>query len=190
MWYTYIVRTRQIFPKSKQRKVSKYDYLVGTTLGNRKILRSLPRSLFEVECQECLHISFQRGDALIRLEKIQCQSCIVSNRDPNLNTSFLRTKNNAKTRSLVFNLTKKEYAEIAIMPCYYCGLEPERNKSNVIDRCPAYNGLDRVNPDIGYVKNNVVSSCKYCNYGKHDLSLEDFKSWITRCYNHTIRIDK
>lgn len=184
------MRTRKIFPESKQRKVSKYDNLVGMTLGNRKILKSLPRSLFEVECLDCGHISFQRGDALSKLPNIQCQRCKIENRDPNLNTSFLRTKGNAKTRGIDFSLSKLEYGEIAILSCKYCGAEPERTKNEFVERCPAYNGLDRIDSSIGYIKENVVSACKYCNYAKHDLSLEDFKSWLIRCYDYTVGVDK
>jgi hypothetical protein len=181
------VRTRQTFPTAKQRKASKYDYLVGTVVGTRKILSSLPRSLFEVECLVCNHISFQRGDTLLKLEHKECQKCKIDNRDPNLNTAFLRTRGNAKNRGIEFELSKTYYSKIASMNCYYCDSEPDQSASiNFKERCTSYNGLDRKDPKLGYVEGNVVSSCKYCNYAKHDLSEKEFYEWVRKVYEQTI----
>ena len=47
-----------------------------------------------------------------------------------------------------------------------------------------YNGLDKVNPKLGYTKSNVVTSCSECNYAKSDKSIEDFYRFIVRVYNN------
>ena len=47
-----------------------------------------------------------------------------------------------------------------------------------------YNGIDRVNPALGYVEDNVVTCCKICNIAKHDLRLEEFLAWIEKLKRH------
>jgi hypothetical protein len=180
------VRKRQILPNVKQRRQSKYEHLVGLTIGSRIILQSLPRSLFEVRCVDCEHFSVQRGVDLALLEFRECQNCKISNRNPNLNIAFLRTRGNAKARNLEFSISKPYYESIAKNNCHYCNKEPKQDAQNSVSRCPSYNGLDRINPDYGYVEGNVVSCCKYCNYAKHDLSVKEFKDWLISCYSHTI----
>jgi hypothetical protein len=182
------VRTRQKIPAVKQRKESKYNHLVGTTIGTRLILESLPRSLFEVVCIECNHHSVQRGIDLKLLETRECLNCKINNRDPNLNTIYLRIKGSASVRGLEFELTKDYVADIASQPCAYCNDKtPSQEGTRVfVSRCRSYHGLDRIDPNVGYVKGNVVACCKYCNYAKHDLSLSEFKKWLTKCYKHTI----
>lgn len=41
-----------------------------------------------------------------------------------------------------------------------------------------YNGIDRVNNDIGYIKNNCIPCCKICNRAKNSMSYDDFLNWI------------
>ena len=178
------MRTRQILPKVKQRRVSKYQHLLGKVLGSRKVLQSLPRSLFEVQCIECNHLSVQRGIDLEKLKDTECQNCKIQRRNPNLNNAYLRTKNNAKSRGLDFLISKEYFGFISEKNCYYCGSKPMQDSKDFVERCPAYNGLDRLNPKVGYVEGNVVSCCKYCNYAKHDMSVEDFIFWIKRCHGH------
>ena len=44
-------------------------------------------------------------------------------------------------------------------------------------------GIDRVNNNIGYVLNNCVSCCKFCNSAKLDRTLIEFRDWIKKVYN-------
>lgn len=179
------MRTRNIIPKVKQRRTSKYESLVGSTIGSREILQSLPRSLFEVECLTCGHRSVQRGVDLEKLEYRECQSCKIEKRDPNLNNRYLRTQGNAKFRNLEFSISKAVFKEIASKDCFYCESAPQQDTKDFVDRCPAYNGLDRIDPNMGYVQGNIVSCCKYCNYAKHDMSIKEFKNWLDRCYENS-----
>jgi hypothetical protein len=155
-------------------------------MGTREIIQSLPRSLFEVKCLECGHFSVQRGVDLELLKIRECQQCKISNRDPNLNTAFLRTRGNAKTRNIEFSISKSYYESVSKNNCYYCNQKPMQDSKDSVSRCPSYNGLDRIDPRYGYIENNVVSCCKYCNYAKHNLSLTEFKEWLIKCYSHTI----
>jgi hypothetical protein len=52
-----------------------------------------------------------------------------------------------------------------------------------------YNGIDRVDSTKGYFNENVVSCCKVCNRAKSNLSLDEFKEWISKVYLKTIKTD-
>ena len=75
-------------------------------------------------------------------------------------------KTSAKTRGYEFNLTLEEFLEYWDAPCFYCGEDTEGI------------GLDRMNNEIGYEVDNVVSCCTDCNIMKKAKSTEDF---INKC---------
>ena len=56
-----------------------------------------------------------------------------------------------------------------------------RKTSDTIVYC---NGIDRIDSSKGYVKGNVVTSCKYCNTAKNTMTQQEFKEWIVRVYEH------
>lgn len=63
-----------------------------------------------------------------------------------------------------FELNFEEFKIIVTTPCYYC---------NSIKEDEA-NGIDRLNNDIGYTKENCVPSCWKCNRMKHFYNPEFF----------------
>ena len=60
-------------------------------------------------------------------------------------------------------------------PCAYCGKIQEQ-----------FNGLDRIDSSKGYTIDNVVSCCKYCNFAKNDLTVDEFKEHISEIYKYLI----
>jgi hypothetical protein len=50
-----------------------------------------------------------------------------------------------------------------------------------------YNGLDRVDNNRGYEKDNIVPCCETCNKAKLQMSLGEFLNWIKRVYNYTFK---
>ena len=73
-------------------------------------------------------------------------------------------KNSAEVKQLVFEFTKEEFVKIVESPCNYCGIIQEKG----------FNGIDRVNSTIGYIKDNCVSCCAMCNYMKGCLDKNIF----------------
>lgn len=59
----------------------------------------------------------------------------------------------AKKRKHSFNLNINDFKELVLTKCNYC----DYYKENEV------NGIDRVNNDIGYEKDNCVSCCEICN---------------------------
>lgn len=45
------------------------------------------------------------------------------------------------------------------------------------------NGIDRIDNNRGYVKENCVPCCKTCNYAKRKMDLLTFKEWARRLYD-------
>lgn len=97
-------------------------------------------------------------------------------------------KAQAKNRNIEWNLTYDEATVLLKLNCHYCGRKPnhlynlydgrrkylgKRDKYQI-----KYSGIDRINSNIGYVKNNVVSCCKICNFAKNDLPYDEFITWI------------
>jgi hypothetical protein len=93
-------------------------------------------------------------------------------------------KSKAKKRNIYFDLTLEEFQILISGNCFFCGSAPYQEiksqhtgKSRIF-----YTGIDRVDNTIGYQIDNCVSCCKYCNYAKSDLTMQEFKNHIKRIY--------
>jgi hypothetical protein len=88
---------------------------------------------------------------------------------------------NAVARNLVFGLTNEEATDILKKDCWYCGSPPQRE----VRLATGYgyfmcNGIDRLNNDLGYLKDNIVPACKKCNERKKADSVDEFLHWVER----------
>jgi hypothetical protein len=95
----------------------------------------------------------------------------------------------AKTRNIDFNLSKEEHLEIIKQNCYYCGSEPElkqphKGKGKYVGVPVPYNGIDRIDSNVGYEVDNCVSCCTKCNYMKSDMNVSLFKEHILKIANY------
>ena len=92
----------------------------------------------------------------------------------------------------------EDFYQLSQQNCFYCGVEPNNKQNSAIrdknaSQCAKdngdfiYNGLDRIDNLIReHTVENCVPCCKFCNFAKRDRSIEDFKQWIIRVYNHLI----
>lgn len=78
-------------------------------------------------------------------------------------------KGSAKRRNLVFSLSKDAFSKLVLSDCEYCGDELSF-------------GVDRLDPAIGYTAKNAVACCSKCNFAKHTMTIEEFKSHILKIY--------
>ncbi len=87
----------------------------------------------------------------------------------------------AKNRGLSFELTKDEFNAIITQRCFYCGSKPEQilYKQGMQSKF-LYNGIDRINNDIGYEIGNVIPCCRFCNMAKGRHTFSEFEKWIER----------
>ena len=96
-----------------------------------------------------------------------------------------RYKNDAIRRGLNFDLTKEEFIELTKQNCYYCDIEPKFKLDYHEEQTFFYNGVDRVDNDLGYVNTNCVPCCKECNSKKKATN----KVMIIRAYNFLMKIE-
>ena len=87
----------------------------------------------------------------------------------------------AEQRCLEFKLTKEEFKNLTQDDCFYCGQVPNRIYApDLPNGGYVYNGVDRHNNSIGYVLENSVSCCKFCNWMKNTYTAEDF---LNHCFS-------
>lgn len=73
-----------------------------------------------------------------------------------LSGQFTTSKSIAKRRGVLFAIQREDYFRLRTEPCHYCqGKLPETGL-----------GLDRIDPDVGYILTNVVPCCIDCNRTK------------------------
>lgn len=74
-------------------------------------------------------------------------------------------KSSANTRNIEYKLSEKQALEIMEQDCHYCGDDYKI-------------GIDRIDSNTGYIKNNCVPCCAMCNRMKSIFLYDDF---ITKC---------
>lgn len=80
---------------------------------------------------------------------------------------FNSYKKNARNRDIKFDISFEEFMELWKRECGYCGSEIETI------------GIDRIDNTKGYIKRNIVSCCRKCNFMKKNMNLYEF---VNQCY--------
>lgn len=85
----------------------------------------------------------------------------------------------------------EKYLKTVSEPCYYCGNTGEKEviikTKNSENKIFKYNGIDRLDNELGYVNNNIVSCCSICNYMKGQLSVNQF---VNKCQDIVNKVKK
>lgn len=82
---------------------------------------------------------------------------------------FRRYKKSAEYRGHSFQLSHNQFTHLINSDCFYCGEKPRVHFNGVIR-----NGIDRVENQVGYRLDNVITSCTDCNKMKGTLSFVKF----------------
>lgn len=78
-------------------------------------------------------------------------------------------KQRARRRGMAWLLTDEAFGLLVTAPCHYCGS----------DGAPI-NGVDRVDSELGYAPDNVLTACAQCNYAKRHQTYDEFLTWVER----------
>jgi len=84
-------------------------------------------------------------------------------------------KRGAEKRNFIWELTDDEFNSFWNSKCHYCG--------EYIDGV----GIDRMDSNIGYLKDNCVPCCTPCNTIKSSLNKEDFLNQVKKIYENKYR---
>ena len=110
------------------------------------------------------------------------------------NQLYKRYIEGARHRNIEWNLSKDQVRSITKKNCYYCGVEPKyeistgKTKEGKIigNGIYLYNGIDRVDSSLGYTEDNVLPCCGTCNVAKLNMSINEFKDWVSTVYNNIL----
>ena len=98
-----------------------------------------------------------------------------------LNALIGRYKQEAAERDLCFKLGRSQLDQLFKAPCAYCASPPE-NKIRCKKSVYVYSGIDRINNQKGYTRNNVVSCCSWCQNAKLNGTIKEFYAWLERLH--------
>ena len=138
---------------------------------------------------DCGSITVKSATQLNSKGKRQVRSCGCIQKLPKgeaaINRKYLAYMHSARTRDIEFSLTKDSFKRIIKEDCYYCGTPPSNvYKPKNTNGALIYNGIDRVENNIGYIEGNMVACCKLCNYGKSDRDAKEFIEHAKRIAEH------
>lgn len=105
------------------------------------------------------------------IAKIKKDGIVTAN-----HTMYCKYRHGATSRGIHFDLREEDFNQVIHSDCYYCGDKPQQvyvqNKKYHPD--VVHNGVDRINNNVGYIKNNIVPCCSQCNTMKMDYSMLEF----------------
>jgi len=86
---------------------------------------------------------------------------------------YKNKKQSARDRKIKFELNINEVKNLISLPCSYCSAPPSNIKKRFGKKF-MWSGIDRINSDMGYKKENCTSSCAACNRMKYTMSVDEF----------------
>lgn len=102
------------------------------------------------------------------------------------NRLYAKYKSQAIRRDINFTLDFKEFILITESNCNYCGQPPSaflgKSRYDSLHGFYKYNGIDRVDNEIGYEIGNCKPCCWNCNRMKGSLSREEFLFLVGKIY--------
>ncbi|ARF09843.1 hypothetical protein Indivirus_4_15 [Indivirus ILV1] len=105
----------------------------------------------------------------INSDKSKCLDCIYQNAYNEAKCGATKGK-----RNYSFEITDEFYYGLINKPCYYCGEFDEKG----------WNGADRKDNNIGYIKQNCVSCCSMCNIMKSDYTISQLLQYCQNIYDN------
>ncbi len=95
-------------------------------------------------------------------------------------------KRRAAAKERLWDLTDGTFYSITRLPCYYCGKPPVQviRGAKANNGGYTYNGIDRIDSNLGYTETNCTPCCKTCNWMKNSLTVSEFYDHIDRIQSY------
>lgn len=191
--------------KPTLKNAQKYIIEPGKTYGNYKVIEStiIQGSKSRETRWICIYLptgeqKLKRGSDLKKFltgeEQEEENKKLVAENKHQMgfrNYLFRTSRDGAEKRNHDFKLTFEEFDNLVQQDCYYCGEHPRpasqellQKRGNTKQPTFYYNGIDRINSNIGYEIGNCVPCCPKCNYMKNTLPQNEFFKQIIKIYNH------
>lgn len=103
-----------------------------------------------------------------------CKEC-ERKRENSVSGRYKSYRRNARQRGIRFDITKDEFIVLISGKCHYCGTHGS-----------PYVGIDRVNNEEGYLIQNCVPCCEWCNKIKMAHTESDMIEHIKKIYYHLV----
>lgn len=92
---------------------------------------------------------------------------------------FSDYKYKANLKKAPFTILFDDFINMLEMRCSYCN-RPPRNVKKRFNMEFTYQGIDRIDPKLGYTKENTVPCCARCNSMKSSDNVLQFKKQIMK----------
>jgi len=86
---------------------------------------------------------------------------------------FYTYSRHASEKGLSFDITLEQFEDITGKECFYCG---------EFSHFKEFTGIDRVDNEEGYLLDNIVPCCEFCNRAKLNYAQEEFLRKIEKIY--------
>lgn len=163
--------------KSRVKKLG--NRLPDSITGNRIGIRTIGKYMYakgvnhfwEVHC-DCGKTQII-SETAFRISKKISKSCgclkKIGKGESSINNIINRYKRDAKIRSINYELLREEFKFLIFLPCHYCQKKPSQEvKDKKVNFF--YNGIDRIDNELGYLWQNCVPCCKECNLAKKSVT--------------------
>lgn len=98
-----------------------------------------------------------------------------------LRDSLNAMKLTAKKKGRTWTLSDQEAYALMQSNCHYCNSEPSNERKDyTYEESTKYSGIDRIDNEQGYTKENCVPCCKMCNFLKKDYDQKFFLNHIRK----------
>lgn len=120
------------------------------------------------------------GPQLANRKNLICKKCLyLCGAESAFNRLWTTYRGSAKAKGLEFSISQEYFRFLVQEKCHYCGCAPQ-SESIVTSGVFKYNGIDRIDSNLGYTITNTMPCCSICNYAKRKLSYSEFTSWIQK----------
>lgn len=151
---------------------------------------SKKRTYVDYKCPVCGSVTKKRQDSIKTRKSCGCGRY---NRKVTPEVAYKRLykkyERGAAARDLDFTITYKIFKELVTSPCSYCNAELSSSICASTNNCVEYNGIDRVDNNIGYIKSNCITCCGTCNIMKGSLTQEEFLNRVQLISAYQVKLN-